>query len=87
MSNEYRDWVADRIQDLEYAEKKIEILEAANKAQSDSLSKESRRLLDAKALLEALLQRAYMRMDYHEADEIADFLGVKRPSDHEMEDL
>jgi predicted GNAT superfamily acetyltransferase len=39
-----------------------------------------------KALLTKLMQRAYMRQDYHEADEIARFLGVKEPTQHEAED-
>jgi hypothetical protein len=41
----------------------------------------------ATGLLHSLMTRAYMRLDYHEADEIAEFLGVKKPTDHEMEDL
>jgi hypothetical protein len=35
------------------------------------------------ALLSVLQQRAYMRLDYHEADEIAEFLGDKKPTDNE----
>lgn len=83
MARDYHDLLLGE----KYQGERIESLEALVAAQGNSLSKESRRLLDAKALLETLLNRAYMRMDYHEADEIADFLGVKRPTDHELEDL
>jgi hypothetical protein len=33
------------------------------------------------------MHRAYMRLDYREADEIANFLGVPSPIVHEMQDL
>jgi len=37
--------------------------------------------------LQRQLNEAWMRIDYKTADRIADLLGVKRPSDHEREDL
>jgi hypothetical protein len=41
----------------------------------------------ARVLLRKLMTRAYMRIDYHEADEIADLLGLQRPTDHEHYDI
>ena len=41
----------------------------------------------ARAILDKLMHRAWMRNDLHEADELADLLGVPRPSDHERADL
>jgi DNA repair exonuclease SbcCD ATPase subunit len=40
-----------------------------------------------RGLLTTLMHRAYMRLDYREADEIANFLGVPSPIVHEMQDL
>lgn len=39
------------------------------------------------AFLRRLKNRAWMRQNYHEADEIADAIGDQRPSDHEKSDL
>lgn len=41
----------------------------------------------ARALLATMMQRAYMRLAYQEADEIAEYLGIPKPTDHELEDL
>lgn len=43
--------------------------------------------IKAEHLLTKLMNRAYMRLDYREADEIADFLGLPRPTDHELADV
>ena len=42
---------------------------------------------DALKLLEKLMQRAYQRQAYNEADEIAKFIGVPSPIEHELADL
>ena len=49
--------------------------------------KEWREWEGCRDLLTTLMHRAYMRLDYREADEIANFLGVPSPIVHEMQDL
>lgn len=39
------------------------------------------------AFLRQLMNRAWMRQQYREADEIADAIGDPRPTDHELADM
>ena len=58
-----------------------------NEVTDEIRSRVNERVEQAAQLLLALMNRAYMRLSYDEADEIAEFLGIKKPTDHELEDL
>jgi chromosome segregation ATPase len=65
----------------------IERLRSVVKSYAEHDASNALRFVDAVALLKTLMQRAYMRLAYNEADEIAAFLGEPLPTTHEYADI
>ena len=80
MSYQFTDYLSS---DLHREISSLPVRNEAMLSINEQLAHRLRQLIECRKLLRVLLMRAWMRQDFHEADEIATVLGEMLPSDHE----